>query len=455
MEPDFASPEEDAGDQQVTFQDAELMNEARIVGEGPSPSFYLDMGQTIVEVVVISSDFAPQGCSEPMTLLALPGKALGRRKGAQAGHRASLTVPVTGPLDALDVGLKVDVGVFTVVDSLLGEDELPDPGADTFSFLDAVGNPLRSSRNSGLRVVDFEAAGCQGKVCAGQSCGVLAAFRTQTEVEVYGETSGATFAGRSQVGRVRCRRSFCAGDLGCFGPRGHAQTLLNAIPPALPAAPLDDGLGLGELADKSLALQAFRILQEFRQPEAQEAQSVTPSSPAIVQSSGLRSHRTYGAKRCLGISKTGVLPLEAISLTLPLVFLEKDPVMSKEGDSFNADLILTAVHRLKQKFLSLCILAPLMYADLRAGFSSELQTVDASSEKIAVVKAEEEELPAGELLEEASTPLFEGVELFACGEFLVNGESLCWIAGLPGCLLSVAAALVREWSVAALGVFPQ
>ena len=116
MEPDFASPEEDAGDQHVTFQDAELMNEARFVGEGPSPSFYLDMGQTIVEVVVISSDFAPQGCSEPMTLLALPVKALGRRKGTQAGpllHRASLTVPITGPLDALDVGLKVDVGVFS------------------------------------------------------------------------------------------------------------------------------------------------------------------------------------------------------------------------------------------------------------------------------------------------------------------------------------------------------
>ena len=31
-------------------------------------------------------------------------------------------------------------------------------------------------------------------------------------------------------------------------------------------------------------------------------------------------------------------------------------------------------------------------------------------------------------------------ELFVCGEFLVNGESLCWIAGLRGCLLSVAAA---------------
>ena len=94
MELEFASPEEDAGEGQVTFQEQEPMNEARFVGEGPSPSFYLDMGQTIVEVVVISSDFAPQECSEPMTLLALPVKALGRRKGTQAGpllHRASLT----------------------------------------------------------------------------------------------------------------------------------------------------------------------------------------------------------------------------------------------------------------------------------------------------------------------------------------------------------------------------
>ncbi|CAE7892357.1 hypothetical protein AK812_SmicGene18597 [Symbiodinium microadriaticum] len=330
MEPDFASPEEDAGDQQVTFQDAELMNEARIVG----------------------------------------------------------------PLDALDVGLKVDVGVFTVVDSLLGEDELPDPGADTFSFLDAAGNPLRSSRNSGLRVVDFEAAGCQGKVCAGQSCGVLAAFRTQTELPGPPLLDGAKLV-ESGVDAAS------------------AQAILDA---------------LGAL------LKLTAVLAEL-QPQ-KKARGVSRKIGEIVRCNPLACDRIGG-----------VLPLEAVSLTLPLVFLEKDPVMSKEGDSFNVNLILTAVHRLKQKFLSLCILAPFMYADLRAGFSSELQTVDASSEKIAVVKAEvpshvvkelsrhclkkgrwarllspaqnwlrekglvseEEELPAGELLEEASTPLFEGL----------------------------------------------
>ena len=114
---------------------------------------------------------------------------------------------------------------------------------------------------------------------------------------------------------------------------------------------------------------------------------------------------------------------------------------------FDRTDVIQMSRRLKQEFLSLCILAPFMYADLRAGFGSELQMVDASSEKIAVVKAEvpshvvkelsrhclkkgrwarllspaqnwlrergllseQAELPAGELLEEASTPLFEGL----------------------------------------------
>ena len=72
-------------------------------------------------------------------------------------------------------------------------------------------------------MVDFEAASRQSKVRAGQGSGVLAAFCTQTEVEVYRETSGAAFAGRSQVGPVRCSaqaRSECHSSSFACGTSG-------------------------------------------------------------------------------------------------------------------------------------------------------------------------------------------------------------------------------------------
>eukprot|EP00439_Symbiodinium_sp_Y106_P058024 s4841_g8.t1 len=40
MEPDFAGPEEAAGEPQLTFQEQEPMNDARFVGEGPSPALH-------------------------------------------------------------------------------------------------------------------------------------------------------------------------------------------------------------------------------------------------------------------------------------------------------------------------------------------------------------------------------------------------------------------------------
>ena len=272
MEPDFASPEEDAGDQHVTFQDAELMNEARFVGEGPSPSFYLDMGQTIVEVVVISSDFAPQGSSEPMTLLALPVKALGRRKGTQAGpllHRASLTVPVTGPLDALDVGLKVDVGVFTaaVVDSLLGEDELPDPGAVTFSFLDAAGNPVSllgaplaeaaETVASGWWTSKLQAAKAKSAPAKAAGYSRPSALKPKSKFTV--KPPGPPLLDGAKLVESGVDAASAQAILDALGQGAAHKPLLNAVPPALPAAPLDDGLGVGELEDG----EAFGETQEL------------------------------------------------------------------------------------------------------------------------------------------------------------------------------------------------
>ncbi|CAE7274994.1 unnamed protein product, partial [Symbiodinium sp. CCMP2456] len=376
MEPDFASPEEDAGDQQVTFQDPELMNEARFVGEGPSPSFYLDMGQTIVEVVVISSDFAPQECSEPMTLLALPVKALGRRKGTQAGpllHRASLTVPVTGPLDALDVGLKVDVGVFTaaVIESLLGEDELPDPGAVTFSFLDAAGNPVSLLGAPLAEAAETVASGwwtsklqaAKAKAAPAKAAGYSRPSALKPKSK-FTKPAGPPLLDGAKLVESGVDAASAQAILDALGQGAAHKPLLNAVPPALPAAPLDDGLGVGELEDgeafgetqelglAGALLKLTAVLAELQpQKKATGLEAVlgnlAVSAGALrdqpmhfashveaevsrkVESSGLRSHRTYGAKWCLGISKTGVLPLEAVSLTLPSAFLEKDPVMSK------------------------------------------------------------------------------------------------------------------------------
>ena len=248
MEPDFASPEEDAGDQQVTFQDAELMNEARIVGEGPSPSFYLDMGQTIVEVVVISSDFAPQGCSEPMTLLALPGKALGRPSWAIAAS-CKFDSPSHRSVRCVGCWAQSRRWCFHRGRQPLGRRRATRPWSRYFQL------PGRRWESTQEQQKQWPQGGGLRSCRLPRQSLRRPKLRGTRGLPHSNRTSGATFAGRSQVGRVRCRRSFCAGDLGCFGPRGHAQTLLNAIPPALPAAPLDDGLRLGELADKSLALQ--------------------------------------------------------------------------------------------------------------------------------------------------------------------------------------------------------